>query len=435
MNVTLKDEIDYERIFSKNKRKKVLNILIFYSQLHFSTITLSLYLHRSTSMKKLIRITTIPLSLDKLLGEQLRFMNQHYEVTAVSADKNELQRIAQKYAVKYHHVEMTRTISPLKDLTAVWKLYRYLKKEKPEIVHTHTPKAGIVGMMAAYMAGIPVRMHTVAGLPLLETQGIKRKILNSVEKITYYFANQVYPNSKGLYEIILQEKFCKPEKLSIIANGSSNGIDTDYFSASQISDVQQTILRDQLGLTKDDFVFIFVGRLVKDKGIQELVRAFKELKNKPATASKNIKLLLVGPFEPELDPLSHETTDDIKHHPDIIVTGFQDDVRTYFSISNTLVFPSYREGFPNVVMQAGAMDLPAIVSNINGCNEIIKNGKNGIIIPVKDWESLSSAMEEILNNDETFSILKSNARDAIVSQYQQKLVWNALLKEYNRLIL
>lgn len=379
---------------------------------------------------KLIRITTVPISLDKLLGKQLSFMNQFFRVTAVSADEEELKKVAGKYGVQYHHVEMTRTISPIKDLKAVWKLYRFLKQEKPEIVHSHTPKAGIVGMMAAYFAKIPVRMHTVAGLPLMESTGVKRKILDTVEKLTYRFATHVYPNSEGLKEFIVKEKFCLPQKLSIIANGSSNGIDTAYFSSDQISEAQKATLKNVLGISKDDFVFVFVGRLVGDKGINELVKAFSNLK----LETLHLKLILVGPFESELDPLFPETLTEIENNPNIISVGFQSDVRPYFAISSALVFPSYREGFPNVVMQAGAMGLPSIVTDINGCNEIIVEGGNGLIIPVKNSDALQSAMQKMTGEKQVFEEMAENARPMIASRYEQSVVWAALLKEYRRIL-
>lgn len=378
-------------------------------------------------MKKLIRITTVPLSHDKLLGKQLTFMSQYFEVIAVSSDENYLKKVAEKYGVKYHCVEMTRTISPFNDLRSVWKMYCFLKKEKPEIVHSHTPKAGIVGMMAAYFAKVPVRMHTVAGLPLLEATGIKRKILNFVEKLTYRFATQVYPNSVGLMEIIKKEKFCAPEKLKIIGNGSSNGIDVEHFNPAQLSENQIQNLKATLHISDSDFVFIFVGRLVKDKGIQELVAAFCNLHQK----HPQIKLLLVGPLEQELDPLNTETLDKIQHNRNIISVGYQDDVRPYFAISQCLVFPSYREGFPNVVLQAGAMQLPAIVTDINGCNEIIENYKNGLIVPPKNIEYLQKAMEKLLCDTNIYLTLQQNARKIVASQYSQQKIWDNLLSEYS----
>jgi len=357
-------------------------------------------------------------------------MNQYYEVTAVSADASELARVAMKYGVKHHHVEMTREISPVKDILAVIKLFRYLRKEKPEIVHSHTPKAGIVGMMAAWLAGVPNRFHTVAGLPLMEATGTKRKILNQVESLTYRFATKVYPNSYGLKEIILEQKFCSPEKLKVLGQGSSNGIDTSHFMVEQISINEREQLRTALEISSHDFLFIFVGRLVGDKGINELVQAFKQLQT--VENGKNPKLLLVGPLETELDPLLPQSLREIETNNAILNVGYQDDVRPYFAIADALVFPSYREGFPNVVLQAGAMELPAIVSDINGCNEIIINGENGLIIPAKNVDELKDAMLKLIKNKELYNKLKKNARLRIVENYEQSVVWQAILDEYRK---
>ncbi|AZI68268.1 glycosyltransferase family 1 protein [Kaistella daneshvariae] len=351
-------------------------------------------------------------------------MNQYYEVTAVSADAPELARVAKKYGVKHHPLEMTREISPLQDLIALWKFYNFCKKEKPFLVHSHTPKAGIVGMLGAQLAGVPHRLHTVAGLPLMEATGIKRKVLNFVEKLTYACATKVYPNSRGLYDFIVQENFAEISKLKVLGKGSSNGIDTEFFSRSQIPEVQQQELRQDLGILPEDFVFIFVGRLVGDKGINELVEAFKEI------ALPKTKLLLVGPLETELDPLNPATLAEIEFNKNIIMAGYQNDVRPYFAISHVLVFPSYREGFPNVVLQAGALELPSIVSNINGCNEIIIEGENGTIIPVKDVQALKSSMTEIVQNEPWREKLQSQARSMISSRYDQQVVWQAILAEY-----
>lgn len=376
--------------------------------------------------QKLIRITTVPISLDKLLSGQLSYMNQFYNIIGVSSDASYLERVGRKENIEVFFVEMTRQITPFKDLMAVYKLYKFLKKEKPFIVHTHTPKAGTVGMLAAKIAGVPNRLHTVAGLPLLEATGFKRLLLNFVEKITYSCASRIYPNSFGLKDIIIQENFCDKEKLNVLANGSSNGINTSYFDASIFSEKENNTLKEKLNINQDDFVFIFVGRMVADKGINELVEAFRNLGKK----TDKIKLVLVGPFEIELDSLNENTLNEIERNLDIINVGFQDDVRPYLAISDVLVFPSYREGFPNVVMQAGAMGLPSIVTNINGCNEIIKEGENGTIIPVKNSVAIYEAMKKIITDTVFRSFLKQNSRKRIVENYEQSVVWNALLQEY-----
>lgn len=376
---------------------------------------------------KLIRITTVPISLKILLKGQLKWMSTYFEVVGVSSSGEEVQEVRDQEGIRVEEIQMSRQITPIQDLISLVKMIRFLQKEKPQIVHSHTPKAGIIGMLAAKIAGVPIRIHTVAGLPLMEASGMKRKILLLVEKLTYWSATKILPNSKGLEAFILQENLVSSRKIQLIGKGSSNGIDTQHFDQEAVSDDEKQKLRKELHLKEDDFVFVFVGRLVADKGIQELVSAFSQLK------IENAKLLLVGPFETELDPLSLDTMEEIKTNPSILSVGFQSDVRPYFAISNVLVFPSYREGFPNVVMQAGAMGLPSIVSNINGCNEIIVEGENGTIIPVKNPNEIQHVMEKIMGDKPFYEHLKTNARTMIQSRYEQSVIWEALLEEYSRL--
>ena len=386
-------------------------------------------------MKKLIRITTVPLSLKVLLKGQLRFMASNgFDVKGVSSEGEELREVHENEGIAVEAITMSRKITPFQDLKSLWQMWNFLRKEKPQIVHTHTPKAGIIGMLAARLAGVPHRLHTVAGLPLMEAIGTKRKILNFVEKLTYSSATRVYPNSKGLYDFILQNNFTQSNKLKIIANGSSNGIDTAFFSPDQVTEIEKVTLREKLNIQPDDFVFVFVGRIVSDKGINELIKAFSELQAAGNNEPVGIKLLLVGGLENDLDPLNPETLAEINQNKDIISVGFQQDVRPFFAISDALAFPSYREGFPNVVMQAGAMGLPSIVSDINGCNEIIVEGENGLIIPSKNVEKLKEKMLTLAKDKNLYTKLKGNSRRMIENRYEQSVVWNALLEEYEGLL-
>jgi len=385
-------------------------------------------------LKKLIRITTVPLSLKVLLKGQLRFMASNgFDVKGVSSEGEELREVHENEGIAVEAITMSRKITPFQDLKSLWEMWNFLRKEKPQIVHTHTPKAGIIGMLAARLAGVPHRLHTVAGLPLMEATGTKRKILNFVEKLTYSSATRVYPNSKGLYDFILQNNFTQSNKLKIIANGSSNGIDTAFFSPDQVTEIERVTLREKLSIQPDDFVFVFVGRIVSDKGINELIKAFSELQTVENKLT-GIKLLLVGGLENDLDPLNPETLAEINQNKDIISVGFQQDVRSFFAIADALVFPSYREGFPNVVMQAGAMGLPSIVSDINGCNEIIIEGENGLIIPSKNVEKLKEKMLTLAKDKNLYTKLKGNSRRMIENRYEQSVVWNALLEEYEGLL-
>ena len=377
----------------------------------------------------------MPISFKVLLKGQLRFMASNgFDVKGVSSEGEELREVRENEGIVMETINMSRKITPFQDLKSLWEMWNFLRKEKPQIVHTHTPKAGIIGMLAARLAGVPHRLHTVAGLPLMEATGIKRKILNFVEKLTYSSATRVYPNSKGLYDFILQNNFTQSNKLKIIANGSSNGINTTFFSPAQVSEIEKVALREKLNIQPDDFVFVFVGRIVSDKGINELIKAFSELQTAENNELTGIKLLLVGGLESDLDPLNPETLAEINQNKDIISAGFQQDVRPFFAISDALAFPSYREGFPNVVMQAGAMGLPSIVSDINGCNEIIVEGENGLIIPSKNVEKLKEKMLTLARDKNLYIKLKENSRRMIENRYEQSVVWKALLEEYEGLL-
>ncbi len=379
---------------------------------------------------KIIRTTTIPVSFILLKG-QLGFLNEHFEVIAISGGGEQLDEVTKRESVKVLPVSMERRISPLKDLVSLVRLYRTFKKEKPSIIHSITPKAGLLSMLAGKMAGVPIRMHTFTGLIFPSRTGMMQKLLIQMDRLLCWAATNVYPEGEGVKKDLIKFNITtKP--LKVIANGNVNGVDTEFFSPSVFSTEEKNKLRSSLNISKDDFVFVFVGRLVRDKGINELVSVFKQI----TSSSKYgyVKLLLVGGMEGNIDRITPETEQEINNNPNIIAVGFQKDVRKFFSISDCLVFPSYREGFPNVVIEAGAMELPCIVSDINGCNEIIVNGENGIIIPPKNTNILKEAMLKILDDNESYRALKANSRKMIESRYKREYVWNELLNEYKNLL-
>jgi len=382
------------------------------------------------SLKKLVRITTVPISLEKLLEGQLTYMSKYFEVVAMSSDPERLAEYGKKNGVRVQAIGLTRRITPIKDIQAIYSLYRFLRKERPVIVHTHTPKAGMVGMIAARLAGVPNRLHTVAGLPVMEAKGLKRLLLGWVERLTYAMATRVYPNSFKLKKYIQDQGWASASDLKVLLNGSSNGIDTTYFDPSCISEQFRLQLRSELGILKDDHVFVFVGRLVGDKGINELVAAFEQLNITQPTTN----LILVGPLEEDLDPLSPFTLERIQVNPRIHAVRYQQDVRPYLSISDALVFPSYREGFPNVVLQSAAMGLACIVSDINGCNEIITDQQNGILVPAKNAELLQQAMDAIITDQILMEGLKAAARPSVKDRFERVVFWEALLGEYQSIL-
>lgn len=378
-------------------------------------------------MTKIFRTATIPLSLNILLKGQLKYLSKEFNITAISGEGSELDEILKREGVKIEAVKMRREISLFQDLYSLANLYILFRREKPSVVHSITPKSGLLSMVAAKLARVPVRIHTFTGLIFPSKSGFMKQLLIVMDKVLCRCATNIYPEGNGVRKDLIKYMITN-KPLKVIANGNVNGVDLDYFDPNQITLSQRNHLRRELDIKLEDFVFIFIGRLVKDKGIDELVSAFKNL------PSENVKLLLVGPFESQLDPLRKETLKEIKQNPKIIAVGFQEDVRPYFGIANALSFPSYREGFPNVVMQAGAMDLPSIVTDISGCNEIIENGVNGIIIPSKNISKLQSAMEKLVENKVEYKKLRDNSRPMIASRYEQIKVWDALVAEYKLLL-
>ena len=379
---------------------------------------------------KLIRVTTVPISLKVLLRHQLKYMSNYMEVIGISSPGIELKEVEDQEGIRTIPVPMTRAITPFQDLKSIWNLYKILRKERPAIIHSHTPKAGLVAMIAGRLAGVPVCIHTVAGLPLVEATGVKRRLLIMVEKLIYRFAHKVYPNSSNQAQFIIETKLAKPSKIKVLGNGSSNGINTDFFARTPELESKANEIKSKHHLSKDTFTFVFVGRIVRDKGIHELIDSFVQI----YSVNGSVRLLLVGPFEQSLDPISEDRLEILKTHPGIIHYDFQQDVRPFLMAADVLVFPSYREGFPNVPMQAGALALPQIVTNINGCNEIVEDGKNGLIVTPKSNHNLQAAMERMITNKSLFEFCKENARNMIVSRYHQPYFWNIIHQEYNHLL-
>ena len=371
------------------------------------------------STPKILRITTVNISLEKLITGQIQFMEEHgFEVHTASHGV---------YNYKNHHQieNLSRSLNPIQDLKALVELIKVMKEFKPDIVHSHTPKAGLLGMLAARLCGVKIRMHTVGGLPLMEKGKIFRNFLKIIERFTYACSTHVYCNSIGLKDYITRKLYYS-KKLKIIGKGSTNGIDLNVFNPHAVNQEVIDWHKRELGI-KDETVLIYIGRIVRDKGIVELVNSFKQVN----LENQKTKLLLVGFYEDDLDPLPKETQETIKFNKDILDLGYQHDVRPYIALSDILVFPSYREGFPNVPLQVGAMQKAMIVSDINGCNEIVEHLETGLLVQPKNEEELHTAMIELVQDKSLRQELASNARKSIESNFEQSVIWNAILKEYN----
>jgi glycosyltransferase involved in cell wall biosynthesis len=376
---------------------------------------------------KLFKLTTIPISLNLLLKGQLNYLSSYFEIHAISGQGKDLDLVSFREGVKIKPISFRRKISLIYDLISLIKLCIYFIKEKPKIIHSITPKAGLISMLAGKISGVPIRVHTFTGLVFPNKKGLFQKLLILTDKILCWASTNVYAEGIGVKFDLLNYKITDKE-IRIVANGNINGIDCDYFDKNKVSEHEIKSLKKELKIVNDDFIFLFVGRIVGDKGINELVSAFLKLKN------SKTKLILLGSFEMYLDPILPHTIERINSCSQIICPGFQEDVRKFYAISDVYVLPSYREGFPNSLLQAGAMGLASIVSDVNGCNEIIKNGINGLVIPPRDQEALYLSMHKLFENHSYRNLLSLNSREMVSSNYTNKVVWESLLKEYKLLL-
>lgn len=381
-------------------------------------------------MPTLIRITTQPLSLKNLLAGQMRFMSQNgFDVTMVSSDGVLKQELILQENCTHIVVPMTRTISPIADLISLFRLIILLKKLSPDIVHTHTPKAGLLGMLASKICRVPHRIHTLAGLPLMTATGLKKKILTITEKITYWAAHEVWPNSLSLKKYVIKKKLCKSDKLQVIKKGSSNGINLEKYNFKNITQEEILKIKNDLGVSTDSYWLLFVGRIVKDKGIIELIEIFDQLKQQKT----NVRLLLVGSFEEKLDPLPKEILEQIKINPDIVVTEWVSNVIPYYHFADLVVFPSHREGFPNALLQAGAFNKPVVCSDISGNIDLI-NVETGFLYKVGEKQDLLSKILLVFQNPDEAKRRSDNLYENVVANYDNKIIMQEILNRYNKML-
>ena len=387
---------------------------------------------------KIIRTSTVGLSLNifcKGLFNELT--KEGYEVVALSSPDKDLKEVEEREGIRTIGVKMCRRISPLKDLKSLFKLIKVFRKEKPDMVHSITPKAGLLSMIAAKLAGVPVRLHTFTGLVFPTSKGIKRKLLLTTDRITCLCATHIMAEGKGVKSDLINNRVTR-KNISVLGYGNIRGIDLNYYDRTpgvmqKACEIRKQVIGDAQ-FSKDTetspFVFVFVGRLAADKGIDNLISAFSRLENE----GRNVRLIMAGDFEPA-DPLKAETIDYIHSSQNVLFTGaWVDDVRPYLAAADALVFPSRREGFPNVVIEAGAMGLPSIVTDINGSNEIITDGLNGIIVPVDDTSALTEAIRRFVDNKEDCSKMAMASRKSVAERFEQTFVRTNLKNYYNSIL-
>ena len=383
--------------------------------------------------KSILRITTVPISLELLLTGQLAFMKRaNFKVAAISSDGPQWDSILLRENCEHYIINMTRRISPFRDIISLLKLTKYIIKYKPTIVHTHTPKAGLLGMLAARIACVPLRVHTVAGLPLMSETGLKYNLLRLTEKLTYWAAHKVLANSFSIKNYMISNRLIGDYKLDIIGAGSSNGIDLTRFCTSNLRpDILETIM-SSIEFNKNLTYIICVGRMVTDKGIPEVIRTFAKLGQR----FNGLRLILLGPLESERESetLSSNLTDLILTQDDILHVEWSDYVEYFLHIASICVHASHREGLPNVILQAGAMQCPVICSDIPGNIDLVKDGISGMLFKVGNVDSLYDTLSYALQNRSLLDSYALNLHNYVTSNFDRKLYHLALLKYYKKLI-
>lgn len=379
--------------------------------------------------KLIIRTTTVPISLKLLLKGQLQFLNKSFDVIGISSPEKELYEVCQQEGIRIYPVKMERKIAPFRDIISIFQMVFLFLKLKPIIVHSITPKAGLVSMIAAMITGVPIRIHTFTGLIFPTSSGIKKIILKNIDRLICFCATEIIPEGNGVKNDLIKNNITKKD-LDVLGNGNVNGIDLNYFSQDDQLIQESQNLKNKLSISEDDFIFTFIGRLVEDKGIIELLDAFQNLTD----YKTKIHLIIAGTFEDNFKDFNLKIKKKFERNQNIHWIGFVEDIRPVLIATKVLVLPSYREGFPNVVLQAGAMDVPCIVSNINGCNEIIIEEINGLIVPAKDTALLERSMKRILNDNVLYLKLKTNSREQITSRFDQKYLWECIKEKYDNLL-
>lgn len=374
-----------------------------------------------TEKKKIIRTATVPLSLDLFCRGLFRDLSSHYEIVALSSPLPELESIRKREGVRTIAVPMQRKITPFQDLVSLFRLIKVFRQERPDMVHSITPKAGLLSMMAAWLTRVPVRVHTFTGLIFPYEKGWKRRLLMTTDRLTAACATHVIPEGNGIKDDLVRFKITR-KPLHTLGNGNVRGIDLRFYVQSEEVLRKGADLRKAFSIPDNAFVFVFVGRLDRDKGIDELVQAFLKLEQERPEAH----LLLVGAEEPDGKAIQESTRRMIIASDHIHLSdGWQADVRPWYAAADALVHPSRREGFPNVVIEAGAMELSSIVTDINGSREIVADGQNGRIVPAQDPDALCKAMLQFVEQPEECRKMAATARE-LAARYEQGYVRHCL---------
>jgi glycosyltransferase involved in cell wall biosynthesis len=381
-------------------------------------------------MIRLVHITTLPQTAASFLQGQLAWLSRHgYEVTLVSSPGSQLAEFAHDEGIDWHELPMTRQITPRHDVQSVRQLARFLHQRNPQIVHSHTPKAGMVGMMAAQLAGVPVKVHQLHGLRFETARRGRRWLLKQTERLTCRLASRVICVSPSLQRMAIDQRIVSARQSTVLCHGSVNGLDVDVFMGREDLTRLGAATRRRLGIPPDALCLGFVGRLVRDKGIVELHAAWQTLREQ----FPQLRLLLVGPFESQ-DAVPAPVRRSLEADERVHLTGLDWNTRGYYAAMDLFTLPTHREGLGHVLLEAAAMGLPVVSCQVTGCVDAVKPGCTGALVPRGNAQALAEAIAHYLKNPALGRRHGAAGRAWVRQQFAQQPIWQALAREYEELL-
>jgi glycosyltransferase involved in cell wall biosynthesis len=375
---------------------------------------------------KLCYMTTIPSTFNFLKG-QIGFMkSKGFGVVGITSPTPEVKDIELRERIHVDTVPMTREITPVKDLMALLRIIRIFRKQRPAILNASTPKASLLGVLAARITHVPVIIYTLRGLPFVTKRGIQRYMLIFIEWIVCRLSHRVITTSYSTKSILLKNRISSGKKIYMSGKGTANGIDcTKAFNLEAMNPEAKNKTRQQYGIQPFDYVVGYVGRIVYEKGIEELAEAWALLKMQ----YPNLYLMIVGEQEPQ-DSVSSDVMEMLFKDDHVVFTGHQKNVAEYYIAMDLHVLPSHREGLGLTPLEAGAMEIPSVVTNIDGLKETVINEKTGIKVPVKDPVKLAEAIDSLLKDPEKARRFGQTAREMVQKKFRPEIIWNELLQHY-----
>ena len=376
---------------------------------------------------RILHVVNVSFVIPYYLGEQIKYFTDNgNEISIVCSYNDELLNLSNKYGFNYKVIEISRNINILSDIQSLYNLFKYIKKEKFDVVVGHTPKASMLAMITAFINFTPTRIYIRHGIMYETTFGLKRHILKNIEKITAFFSTKVLCVSKSVLDFSIKNNLSNKRKSIIINNGTCNGVDSKIkFNPRLLDDYLLKEIKSKLHINENEFVIGFVGRIVQDKGITELVTAWQRLTEK----YDNIKLLLIGPLE-KRDSINETILNKIVNDTTINYIGHIENTNIYYKLMNVFILPSYREGFPTVVLEASSMELPIITTKATGCIDSIIDNYTGIFCE-NNYLSIYNCIEKFILNKNLCKIYGSNGRKFVVDNFDQKIIWKSLIDLYS----